>query len=239
MIIFPMMGLSSRFKTAGYEVPKYMLPTGTGSVFRRSVESFSKYFGSETFLFIIRAGDQNVSWIQKEITSLGDFSYSIVELSDDTLGQAHTVYLGLEKFHVDVSEPLTIFNIDTFRPEFVFPEFIPKNANWLEVFYGSGDHWSFIEPGQGNSVIRTAEKDRISEYCSDGIYGFSSVSVFNSLVLEAIECEQFVRGELYIAPLYNKLIAAGIPVFYSRVNESQIIFCGTPSEYKQIISEEK
>lgn len=238
MIVFPMMGLSSRFTLAGYDVPKYMLPTKFGSVFRRSVESFNRYYESEEFLFIAREGEEILTWLQGEIEEIGNLKYSIVQLPGDTLGQGHTVKLGLDSCKVNITDSLTVFNIDTFRPDFLFSDLFPRNSNWLEVFRGSGDHWSFIEPGNGNLVVRTTEKERISEYCSDGIYGFSSIALFQRLVQDALDARRFVRGELYIAPLYNQLIERGDAVYYKEIDKSEIIFSGTPVEYEELLKSE-
>ena len=54
MIVIPMLGKSSRFTNAGYNLPKYMLPVKDKSVFCWSMSSFENYFTTEEFLFLVR-----------------------------------------------------------------------------------------------------------------------------------------------------------------------------------------
>ena len=52
---------------------------------------------------------------------MGILNYEVVSLNAPTRGQAETVFLGLQK--VNNKNELTIFNIDTLRSNFKFPEF--------------------------------------------------------------------------------------------------------------------
>ena len=76
-------------------------------------------------------------------------------------------------------------------------------------------------------MIRTTEKLRISDLCSDGLYYFKHIFVFLNLVEMALAQEDFVNGELYIAPLYNQMIKRGDIISYKLIDEDQINFCGT------------
>ncbi|MHA7178452.1 glycosyltransferase family protein [Arthrobacter sp. Sr24] len=234
MIVFPMVGKSSRFFDAGYDVPKFMLETPNGNVFRRAVLSFIDYFEHERFVFITRTDFDTPVWVHEELVSMGVKNFSIVPLEGDTLGQADTVRQGILDIP-DLGEPLIIFNIDTFRHDFTFPDAPLLDGNWLEVFEGEGTHWSFVEPGPNYSVIRTTEKERISDLCSNGLYAFASQSEFVELVNSAISSNEFIKGEIYVAPLYNKLIQSHIPVHYREVSLDFITFCGTPDEYRAIL----
>ena len=234
MIVFPMVGKSSRFFREGFTVPKFMLETAEGMVFDRAVLSFSDYFLDEKFLFITRDDYETPTWVADRVASLGVQDFEICVLAHDTLGQADTVRQGLQRFQTE-GGPITIFNIDTFRPNFKFPREPLLGSNWIEVFKGSGDHWSFIRPIDDLRVAVTTEKDRISEYCSDGLYGFDSIKTFMDVTNEALMNNDLVHNELYIAPLYNKIISEGKDVYYREVDIEDIIFCGTPSEYNRLI----
>src|SRR5690606_30948591 len=108
----------------------------------------------------------------------GILNFIIVVLSDETRGQAETVYLGLKNIidKVDVlTEEVYVFNIDSYRHHFKKPNISKKCDGYIEVFQGEGDHWSFIEINDSGKVIRTTEKERISNLCSDGLYFFKNV----------------------------------------------------------------
>ncbi len=231
MIIIPMVGKSSRFFQAGYERPKYELPLNGRSVFAHAVASFQAYFDSEFFLFLVRDDYDAEQFVRRELAQLGVRHFQLVVFGHDTAGQADTVYQGLQQ--VARGGPLTIFNIDTFRPRFHMPELACDG--YLEVFEGEGEHWSFVLPGPGGRVLKTTEKERISSLCSDGLYQFRDRTLFEQAFRHAADNNLRVRAEFYIAPLYNHLIAQGHDIRYVTVAASEIVFCGTPDEYLAVL----
>lgn len=233
MIIIPMAGLSSRFFKAGYDKPKYMLDAHGKSMFRHSVESFKEYFQQEEFLFIIRDVYGTYEFVKQEVENMGIRSYKIFVLKNETRGQAETVYLALEG--VSGNQPMTVFNIDTFRPGFKFPDHVTGMDGYLEVFEGSGDNWSFIKVDSvdNTKVIQTTEKNPISNLCCTGLYHFSNIGAFREIFLEYSKKpeSEWEKAELYIAPLYNQLIQRGCHVGYDKIDAEEVIFCGVPQEY--------
>jgi hypothetical protein len=238
MIIFPMAGLSRRFTMAGYQLPKYMLEAHEKSLFRHSVEGFSAYFNQIPFLFIARDIADTKSFVIQECKEMGLQNYKIVFLDAPTRGQAETVMLGVNKAELHVDTPLTIFNIDTFRPNFSFPNEFDINQidGYLEVFIGSGSNWSYVRPESPNSnkVIETAEKREISQFCCTGLYHFSKFQIFQDAYDKYISFSQehWDANELYVAPLYNLAIRNDQDIRYHVINRNQVIFCGVPSEYE-------
>ncbi|MCL1038779.1 glycosyltransferase family 2 protein [Shewanella submarina] len=233
MIVIPMAGLSSRFFKAGYDKPKYMLPAHGMPLFDHAVLSFKAYFDSVPFLFIVRDVYQTPEFVKTRCQRLGIKSFYIVILTDETRGQAETVFLGLDNITDDT--PLTIFNIDTFRPDFVLPQIASQSDGYLEVFRGEGSNWSYAKPESAEStrVVETAEKNPISDLCSTGLYHFRSAGDFKRIFkLEAERpASEWQKQELYIAPLYNYLIKEGQQIHYHLIDKSEVIFCGVPHEY--------
>ena len=236
MIVIPMAGLSSRFFKAGFDVPKYQLKLpNQQTVFEWAVSSFEHYFDSELFVFIVRDVYDTPAFAKTCIEKLGIQHYEIVVLNQETCGQAETVALGLKQLkNLNSDDDCYIFNIDSKRHQFIKPSIASQVDGYLEVFKGEGEHWSFIELNEYNQVIRTTEKVRISNLCSDGLYFFNKISTFLMLVENALSEQDFVKGELYIAPLYNRLIQKGDKVGYDLIEQNQISFCGTPDEYQHI-----
>lgn len=240
MIIIAMAGESRRFREAGFEVPKYMLPLAGRSLFAWSVGSFERYAASELFVFVLLKAQNAVDFVRREATALGIKAQRVVELEAPTSGQAVTVEKALRAVATEAaSDPITIFNIDTIRENFQHPTKFDHGsvAGYLDVFRGPGDHWSFVQPtGSDYRVARTTEKDRISDLCSTGIYGFQSADLF----LETLEAQRRqadggrMRGEHYIAPMYNRLIEKGRDVRYRLIDRSEVEFSGTPTEYREL-----
>lgn len=235
MICIPMAGKSSRFYEAGFTKPKFELEIRDFSLFRLSLMSFSEYFHSETFLFVLNSKTNSLLFLENELKALQISNYRIFQLEGETRGQADTVAIALANGMVDESEHLLIFNIDTIRPSFKYPEHFP-NFPWLETFIAEGDHWSFVEPDiNSDNVVRVVEKYRISNLCSTGMYFFPSIHDFLNIF------QQFktssIDMELYVAPLYQSLIDQGRSVKYSVINSTEIFLAGTPSEFLALDSQ--
>jgi len=239
VIVIPMAGLSRRFSVAGYTKPKYMLPIKNDTVFTRAISSFEAQFKFEKFLFIARPILDTENFLRKECYNLGITNAQIVMLEHDTAGQAETVEQGLQKVGIDGHEPITIFNIDTFRRDFQYPRqaWFLNSSGYLEVFYGSGSNWSYVKaltPSDEPLVEQTVEKQPVSNLCSNGLYHFAKTDDF----LLALACERLQPSmpELYVAPLYNHLIAVGKHVHYFVVPLEVITFCGIPKEYEALVA---
>lgn len=236
-IVIPMAGLSSRFTKAGYTLPKYMLYVKNKSLFRLAVESFEKYFESARFVFIARDVFDTERFIKEECELLGIKDFSVVMLEQPTRGQAETVIKGVEGAGIKDNESILIFNIDTFRPDFVFPEGIKDWDGYLEVFEGNGANWSYAKTESEDStrVIETAEKREISTHCSTGIYYFKKAKEFVDAYNENLVNPIKGVPELYVAPLYNFLIRDGKNIHINIIPRDAVIFCGVPQEYEDYL----
>jgi hypothetical protein len=235
MIVFPMAGLSQRFSDKGYRVQKFMLPLWDGVVFDYAVASFMSQFSEAPFLFIYRETGGVKDFLGSRTRALGIREALFVELAHATAGQAETVDLGLERARLGPEEPLTIFNIDTFRMPTANPIGVLSDVSgWLEVFRGSGDNWSFVRSNEDNGLaVETAEKVAISDLCCTGLYQFASTEIFrDALVLERASPS---AKELYIAPIYNHLIARGERIGFGVVDRNDVAFCGVPEEYEDLL----
>lgn len=229
-----MLGRSNRFFNAGYDVPKYKLLLGSETVFSRAVKSFESYFQEMPFLFLVRKDHEAMSFVSHEIAKMKIRDYRIIEFSSETRGQAESVEIGLRDYSGNLS--VLIFNIDTIRLNYKMPPLSSRGDGFLEVFEGQGDGWSFIEPGSGNSVIRTTEKHRISNLCSNGLYFFRELQQFRDAYSYYMKEGNMINGEIYIAPLYNYLIRSGLNIKYRLVNASEILHCGLPDDYESLKS---
>jgi dTDP-glucose pyrophosphorylase len=237
MFVIPMVGLSSRFYRQGYLAPKYQLPLNDQTVFYYVINSFKKYFKTDTFLFVCRKDNNAELFVQAQLQQLGLKNFTIVIVDSNTRGQAETVYLGTK--NVPIDEELYIFNIDTLRPNFSKAKFNTEYHGYLEVFKGEGDNWSFVLLDEKGNVSLTAEKKRISEYCSDGLYYFKKKQYFDSAFESDLKEKNTVNGEYYVAPLYNRLISESKIIKYHLLKEDELIFCGVPEEYECLVNSAK
>ena len=241
MIVIPMAGLSTRFKNAGYEKPKYMLPVNNKTLFEYSVLSFQKYFCTESFLFISLDIQSTGKFIEAKCKQLGIAKYQIITLDRPTKGQAETVYLGLKEALVPYKEKLVIFNIDTFRPNYSMPDIFTncEISGYIETFKGAGKNWSNVVPvsEKSDKVQYTAEKKELSEFCCTRIYAWTEAGEFCEIYekYSRLSLDVVDGGEYYIAPMYNESIKSGKDIRYTVIDRDSVIFCGVPDEYINLI----
>lgn len=243
MIVIPMAGLSARFTAAGYDKPKYMLPLHGRSLFDHAVGSFARNFADTPFLFVFRDVAGTHGFVAERVAALGIRTATLVALDAPTRGQAETVALGLRRARVDPATALTLFNIDTFRPGFAFPEAArdPGLDGYLEVFEGEGGNWSFVrpDPADPSRVVETSEKRPISRLCCTGLYHFAAGHDFLDAYGAGLN-DPSLRGpgdEVFVAPLYNWLIDQGRRIGYQLIERRSVVFCGVPAEYEALLSE--
>jgi len=235
MIVIPMAGTSRRFLEQGYDKPKFMLPIWGGYVFDYAVASFARDFRTKEFLFVFRETGDVRLFIEQRIRVLRIKNPTLYLIEQPTAGQAETVEKALDQVDVAARTPVTVFNIDTFRLPTARPSSVPIDASgWLEVFHGDGESWSFVRPAEQPGVaLETTEKIRISDLCCTGLYHFSSSELFRDAL--SMERKQPSSGELYIAPIYNHLIAKGQKIGYGVIENKDVLFCGVPDEYESLL----
>jgi hypothetical protein len=149
----------------------------------------------------------------------------------------------INEINPSLLQKITIFNIDTFRPNFRFPSIAvnPTSHGYLEVFEGEGENWSFakLKSNDLTLVCQTAEKNPISNLCSTGLYQFSSFEDYVHAYTGYLSKPktEWEKGELYIAPLYNVLIESGYDVHVNIIQRNEVIFCGVPNEYIEFLND--
>lgn len=242
MIVIPMAGMSRRFTEAGYALPKYMLEARGRTLFRHAVESFRHCFDEERFVFVFRDVAATGEFIRAELQAMGlaGDRVALVALDAPTAGQAETVAIALRRIGADPDEDLTIFNIDTIRPGFVHPLAVDRGRvdGYLEVFRGAGDHWSFVRGAARDDrtgrALEVAEKRRIGDLCSTGLYWFRRIGTFLHLYAESegTEAARLQGGERHVAPLFQRAIERGMAVDYALIDAAGVAFSGTPAEYE-------
>ena len=235
LIFIPMAGLSSRFSMAGYAQPKYMLPLWGRPVFDHALTSFSAYFEEARFVFCALDNPGIVDFVRGRCKHLRIQHFDLVKLDEVTRGQAETVDLGLAGLENEQGSPLVIFNIDSIRPNFHLDERY-TGTSYLEVFKGEGDGWSFVveDPAHPGRAIEVKEKQRVSRWCSNGLYVFADITTFREAYRAELADPSQSINEHYVAPVYNQLIRRGWPVGIRKLLPTETLFSGTPAEYERL-----
>lgn len=236
IIVITMAGLGKRFRDAGWTVPKYEIAAHGRTLFAWSMLSLRQFWDAQTeAIFVVQRQDQASEFIKRECLRLGVEDPQIVEIDGLTDGQATTALLGMDAAR-DENSPVFVYNIDTFvHPDSLSPVDV-RGDGWIPCFEGAGNGWSFARVDEHMRVVEMREKERISEWATVGLYGFSSVALYRELYREFFNDGQgLAKGERYIAPMYNRMLEQNKPVYVQPLPVSAVFPLGTPAELKQFL----
>jgi len=237
-VVITMAGLGSRFRNAGFKIPKYMITAKNKTLFEWSMESLLDYNSNVyKYVFLVQARDNASDFIRDKCKYYNIKNLEIIEIDYPTDGQATTAMLAIP-FCI-IEKPVLIYNIDTYIEPFELKLIDISGDGHIPCFHAEGDHWSFVKLDKNGNVIEVKEKNRISDYCSLGAYYFSSAKLFNDLYNEYFTKENMHDDmkEKYIAPLYNLMIKKKMSVTMITIKSSKVHVLGTPEELKIFINE--
>ena len=227
MQIIPIAGKGNRFKENGYLISKYLLLIKNKPIIEHILSFFNP---SKETLIILNKAAGHKSQMLNILNNLKFKNYDVVEVGD-TDGQLSTVMQGflISKF-ASYNGCVWIFNGDTIRTKHMPYELFNNKNNdaFIEVFKENGEHWSFVD--KLGDVSMVVEKERISDLCSTGLYGFRDISDLkyyykNGLVMKS-------KGELYVSSLYNNFLDDKKSVWSFLTSRKAFHLCGTPVEYE-------
>lgn len=229
-IVITMAGLGSRFRKAGYNIPKYEIEVNGHTLFHWSMESLSG-LSSNKYIFIVRKEDHASGFIRAECEKIGIHDPIVLEIDYLTKGQAETAALAAP--YLDEWDSLFIFNIDTYVEAGHMCDDQIHGDGFIPCFSAPGDHWSFVRIDETGKAIEVREKTRVSDHCTVGAYYFKTAKLYMDLYKEYYLSgdRPLEAGERYVAPLYNYLVQEKHgEVFISDIPSEFVHVLGTPEE---------
>ncbi len=242
--IIPMAGLGRRFTDAGCLKPKFMIKPAERTLFEYSLLSLPLEIAGKVIFIVLKEHQEKFeisSFIEEKFKIVADKTrceakIEIILIDGPTGGQAQTALLARDIIRAD--QELAVYNIDTFFKSETLKFSLMNPQKKLDGIIGafplkgSDSKWSFAEINKNGTVARTAEKERISNNALTGFYHFTRAADFFEAAALAVKGNDTCRGEFYIAPLYNELIAKGKKFVLDTVNI--LVPMGTPEEVGDI-----
>lgn len=228
ILLVPIAGKGQRFIDGGYEIPKQLIKIGDKTMIEWSLSciDYTKF----DVIFIVRR-DQvdnfNIDNFLKQ--KFGDVRIVISE--NETDGTVSSCLLAREFLLND--NPLVITTLDVYFE----PYFTPNDSNFeydgcILTFRSDNPAYSYSLV-ENETVLRTVEKDVISNDASLGIYCFTKSTDFVKYSEIMIVNNIRTRNEFYVCPLYNLLINDGLRITTKEVDN--VYNMGTPSELDNFI----
>jgi len=241
-IVIPMAGKSERFFRAGYKIPKYLIDINGKIMLEHSLSGLPLDL-SEQIIFIALTEHEKKYKITEKIQSVINKNYPylkdkthIILIDEVTRGQAETVLKA--KDFINDEKGLLIFNIDSaFKSSRLRQRILASRFQEIDGIIGTFNSvepkWSFVELDNNGYVIKTAEKEPISNLASTGLYYFKHGSEFVKYCEKMIKENLLVKNEFYVIPIYNLLIKDGKKIIIDPVEEFNCF--GTPEDLEQYL----
>lgn len=229
-LIMPMGGAGSRFFNDGFVLPKPLIEINDKPFFYWATKSISKYVDLADITFVILQEHINNFNIDDKILKYFPDA-NIVAIPRVLNGAVLTCMEGIKEINDD--NPIVFNDCDHLFYCSLFNEYC-NNGNFdkidgaLLTFISEDPKFSFLELDDNDNVIRTVEKEAISNKAICGAYYFKNKNIFlnnaNQYLNECNYSEYFVSG-VYNTMIKNKLIIKNFTV------DSHLPF-GTPEEYE-------
>ncbi len=223
-IVIPMAGRGSRFADRGYETPKPLIGIAGQPMLFWALENLLAMDFSD-LVFVVLQEHEAMFQVRSLIGvhlkgALPENRIHVVCIPDVTEGQLCTVLAA--KHLIDSEEPLLIAASDTYIISGLQADIDARPADCagiISVIDLPGEQWSFARTDAGGRVVQVAEKERISDHASSGLYYFSRGSDLVSFGEEMVRDQERTRGEFFVIPVYQKMIDAGRKVLLSHAEE--------------------
>ncbi len=207
-ILFLSAGRASRFKEAGYSVPKSLITVREKPMIMWAVDSLS-FIKRPKMIFLCLREHEEMFGISKKIHSLFSSAAQIILADGITEGAAVTALLARD--HINNNDELIISNADQYFGSGGFEEELGKKnyAGIIPVFEATHPRWSFAKVYDRDMVIEVAENVPISNRATVGVYYFKRGKDFVWAADEMIRKDIRRNNEFYVCPVFNELIGRG------------------------------
>jgi len=214
-ILIPMSGAGKRFADMGYQKPKPLIEFFGKPMIEHVLENLG---ADNDYILCVQKAHYDADPTLFERLKTKVKSLSIVLVNGVTQGAAETCLLA--KQLLDLDKPLFIANCDQMMvwDQTHFENwFAAENLDGVMfVFDSDSTKNSYVELDSNGIAVRTAEKQVISPYATNGIYVWKRAGDFVWAAEKMIADDIRVNNEFYVCPVYNENIARGdrIGIYY-------------------------
>ena len=235
-LIMPMGGSGSRFSERGFDLPKPLIPINDKPFLFWSTESVRKFVELSSITFVVLK--DHIESFQIDAVIKQYYPDATIHVLENVLnGAVFTCLRGVSS--IDNGSPVLFNDCDhifTCKEFYKFcseqnPENSEQNLQILDgallTFPSTDPKFSFAELDDAGYVIRTAEKEVISNRAICGAYYFRDRKTFEYAAEDYLN--ESVNNEYYMSGVYNVMIRQKRAIRTFMV-DMHLPF-GTPEEY--------
>lgn len=232
-IVIPMAGAGSRFRVAGYDLPKPFIEFDGKMMIEHVLSSFSNI--NANFILVLQEKFLTEQKEQLEILK-SKYTLDFVTVPKLTMGAAITALAAHKKINLEY-DIIFADSDNIFSPEDIHKFLYYVRSNSLDggILTINSDKpcYSFASVDDKGYLIETKEKEVISNHAITGVYYFKSLEQFKDSVIDLVVESDLSKGEFYMSNVYNHLrkITDKIGIF-----DIKHFGCvGTPEQLKEYI----
>ncbi len=218
-IVIPMAGHGSRFKKAGYELPKPLICVHNQPMISLVINNVRPRC-KHRFIFLCLEEHLKTYDLEQQLNSWAP-KCQIIPVSTVTEGAACTVLLA--KHLIDNDDALMIANsdqwIDCDINAYLQLIGISQADGAIMTMTASDPKWSYVRFDHKGNPSELVEKQVVSDQATVGIYNFSHGSSFVDSAEQMIANNFRVNGEFYVAPTYNGMLKKGMKIVCHNIGE--------------------
>lgn len=235
----PMAGEGSRFKKEGWATPKPLIELNGKPLFLHAISSVAAPGIELKYSFIVRQEHIKEYEIDKGIKNILPKA-NIFSVAKTTRGAVETCLVAESAIADD--DAVIVMDCDLEFRSKKFLEIILSilkqpvdfaEGGALVSFQSTDPRYSYAALGENGYVIKTAEKEPISNHALCGAYFFSTGKRFKQVAHQLLNEPEFKKPEYYVSLLYNYLLKAGEKVQLASMEEYYSY--GTPEELKRYL----
>ncbi|MGK0136896.1 MAG: dTDP-glucose pyrophosphorylase [Algoriphagus sp.] len=233
-VVVPMAGRGSRFANSLFSRPKPLIDVLGKPMFTWAIKSLNGMEYSE-IIFIALKEHESQFGLRELMKKYVKVPFQLVLIDEVTEGQLCTVLAA--KSIISTDESLLVIASDTLIEGNLMSDLttaLEDVDGIISVFNLPGEQWSFAKFDSDGKVIEVAEKTRISDWASTGMYYFKSGAKLVEEAERLINNNERTRGEFYIMPLYQKLIDSGLNIRIAKAKSMRDM--GTPETLAQFVA---
>lgn len=235
-IVIPMAGAGSRFSVAGYDLPKPFIDVNGKMMIEHVLDGIQ--IPDATYTLIIQRAFQAEHGDKLDLLAR-KYGVRFVAVEKLTQGASCTALAAHELINND--DMVVFADSDNFFDNAAFRNFIAdaKTRNLdgsLLTFNTNEPCFSFAETDSDGFVIRTAEKDPISNHAITGVYLFAHGRDFVRCAINMMIYGDRAKNEYYMSNVYNWAIKSGLKIGVFDIKKSDWACVGTPQQLTEYLN---
>ena len=235
-IVIPMAGAGSRFKAEGYDLPKPFIDINGKMMIEHVLDGVNYPNAHYTLIIQKQFEEDNKEQLEKLSKS---YHVAFISVEKLTQGACCTALASHEVINnnlpVIFADSDNIFNNKAFQ-SFVNDCLERKLDGSLLTFNTDKECFSYAQTDENGVVIKTREKEVISNHAITGVYMFTRGSDFVKCAIDMMIYGDKAKNEFYMSNVYNYAVQKGLCVGIYDISTTDWNCVGTPQQLKEYIN---